>query len=159
MPSDFEIVGDFPSFVRVRLRGSALILRNLNPQDVKVWVDLRNIKEGRNLIYIKNVKVPEGVKIVKIVPNRMVLKFERIVSKQLKVNVRWKKRPKFKWRVFPPFVKARGRKSILSKMRYVNTEPVDPVVLMKKRSLDVKIDAPAAINIEPETVVVEVKEK
>ncbi len=158
MPSDFEIVGDFPSFVTVRLRGSALILRNLKPQDIKVWVDLRDVKEGKNKIYIKNVKVPEGVKVVKVSPERIVIGFEKIVAKRLGVKVKWRKKPKFRWRVSPPYVEARGRKSILKKMKFVTTEPVDPDVLMADKVIEVRITAPAAITIEPETVRVEVLE-
>ncbi len=156
MPSDFEIVGEFPSFVTVRLRGSALILRNLKPQDIKVWVDLENVKEGRNRIYIKNVKVPEGVKVIKITPERIILNFERIITKRLVVKVKWRKKPTFKWKVSPSYVEAKGRKSILRKMKFVVTEIVDPVVLATNKIIDVRIDAPAAITVEPETVKLEV---
>ena len=156
VPSDYEIVGDFPTFVTVKLKGNSLILKKLSPQSIKVWIDLSSIHEGKNLINVKNVKVPEGVEVIRVTPSKFYISFSKVIKKQVRVVIRWKSKPKFKWRILPDKVTIRGRKEIVRKVKYLYTETVDPEVLKKEKKIDVKIRTNLEIEVHPKVVTLEV---
>lgn len=63
---------DTGSEVRVQLRGSKSILDNINKEDVKLFVDLANLKEGRHTVDIELNEI-KGVSIVGISPLQLTI--------------------------------------------------------------------------------------
>ena len=63
---------DTDSEIRVQLRGSKSILDNVNKEDLNLFVDLANLKEGRHTVDIKMNEI-EGVSIVEINPSKLTI--------------------------------------------------------------------------------------
>src|SRR5574341_1501907 len=65
-----EIAGDFPTQVRLHVRGRPSLLRRLTPADLGVSVDLSGAPPGEMLVQLtpEMVETPYGTKIVSISP-------------------------------------------------------------------------------------------
>ena len=130
-PKDLELTGDAVNAVEVRLRASPSIIQSLGPQDVSAHVDLSGVVEGEHIVNLTadSIRVPFGVKVVRINPSALTLTLERTVQKVVPVRARLLGRPRAGYEVAevtstPPEVRVSGPKSRVQEVEGAFTEPV-----------------------------------
>ena len=78
LPSALEIVGDPPTSVDVRLRGSSALLGRLQPSDAVAVLDLVTARPGSRMFHLRSdeVRAPYGVEVAQVVPGTIALDLE-----------------------------------------------------------------------------------
>ena len=78
LPSALEIVGDPPTSVDVRLRGSSALLGRLQPSDAVAVLDLVTARPGSRMFHLRSdeVRAPYGVEVAQVVPSTVALDLE-----------------------------------------------------------------------------------
>jgi YbbR domain-containing protein len=89
-PQDLEVTGEPVDTVEVRLRASPGIIQRIGPGDVSAQLDLAGLQEGRHIVHLtdKSIRMPFGVKVVKITPSILNLDLERTLQKVVPVRPR-----------------------------------------------------------------------
>jgi YbbR domain-containing protein len=130
-PKDLELTGDAVNAVEVRLRASPSIIQSLGPQEVSAHVDLSGVAEGEHIVNLTadSIRIPFGVKVVRINPSTLTLTLERTVQKVVPVRPRLLGRPAPGHEVAevtssPPEVRVAGPKSRVQEAEGAFTEPV-----------------------------------
>jgi YbbR domain-containing protein len=130
-PKDLELTGDAVNAVEVRLRASPSIIQSLGPQEVSAHVDLTGVVEGEHIVNLTadSIRIPFGVKVVRINPSTLTLNLERTVQKVVPVRARLLGRPAPGYEVAevtinPPEVRVAGPKSRIQEVEGAFTEPV-----------------------------------
>lgn len=130
-PKDLELTGDAVNAVEVRLRASPSIIQSLGPGDVSAHVDLKGVQEGEHIVNLTgdSIRIPFGVKVVRINPSTLTLNLERTVQKMVPVRPRLLGRPAPGHEVAevtssPPEVRVTGPKSRVLEVEGAFTEPV-----------------------------------
>ena len=132
IPDGLEVVGETPSTVDVRVRGSSSILAELSSGDVVTVLDTSGAKARRQLFHLTpdQVRVPFGVEVTFVGPATVPLLFERQTSKAVPVAPAIDGQPApgyFIERVTvePDEVEVIGPESALRVLRQAATEPVE----------------------------------
>jgi len=143
IPTQLEVVGDPPSTVDVRLRGSSALLSRLEPGEVVAVLDLGNARPGSRLFHIRNdeVRSPYGVEVAQVVPGTLAIEFEKSGHRTVPVvaPVEGDPAPGFvigPVTAEPSMVDVIGPESRLKKLDHATTEPVS-VNGMKENVRDV----------------------
>jgi YbbR domain-containing protein len=130
-PTDLELTGDAVNAVEVRLRASPSIIQSLGPQEVSAHVDLSGVGEGEHIVNLTadSIRLPFGVKVVRINPSTLTVNLERTVQKMVPVRARLLGRPAPGYEVAevttsPPEVRVTGPKSRIQEVEGAFTEPV-----------------------------------
>jgi len=130
-PADLELVGDTPSVVDVRVRGTSTALGRLTPGDVTAVLDVATAKLDRNLFHLApdHVSAPFGVEVSYVGPATVPLVFERLVRKQVPVvaTVEGDPAPGYEKRrvtVEPAEVEVEGPESAIRDLQQATTEPI-----------------------------------
>jgi YbbR domain-containing protein len=86
-PEALEIVGEPPSTVDVRLRGSSATLSRLESGEVVTVLDLSGARSGSRLFHLRadEVRVPYGVKVSQVVPSTLSLVLERSLTRTIPI--------------------------------------------------------------------------
>lgn len=131
VPPDLELTGDPVTHVEVRLRASPGIIQRIGPGEVAAQLDLGGTGEGERIVHLtpETIRVPFGVKVVKINPAIITLAFERTVEKVVPVRPRMIGRPAQGFEVAelasnPPEVRMTGPRSRVQEVESAFTEPV-----------------------------------
>ena len=116
--NDELAIMNIPSEIDVDLRGRAEILDNITPQNLKVFVDMKDLREGQHLL-IPNAEVPRGVRVLSFRPQQVTIELEEIEAPQKPVNLEIVGEPKDglvmgEPRILPNSVFVRGPRSILA---------------------------------------------
>jgi hypothetical protein len=80
-PAHLEIVGDPPTTVDVRVRGSSGIISRLQPGEVVASLDLGGARPGSRLLHIEEVRTPYGVEASQVTPATIALDIEKSASR------------------------------------------------------------------------------
>jgi YbbR domain-containing protein len=130
-PRDLELTGEPVNAVEVRLRASPGIIQHLTAADISAQVDVAGATEGEQIVHLteKAIRVPFGVRVVKITPASLTLDFERTVAKTVPVRPRLLGAPADGFEVGdlrsePSQVVVAGPRSRVADMESVFTEPV-----------------------------------
>lgn len=131
VPRDLELMGDAVDAVEVRVRATAGILHALNPGEVAAQIDLAGAVEGERIVHLTadSIRVPFGVKVVKISPGMLTLRLDRTLQKVVPVRPRIVGRPASGFEVAeitsePPEVRVSGPKSRVDEIDSAFTEPL-----------------------------------
>jgi YbbR domain-containing protein len=86
-PDGLEIVGDPPSMVDVRLRGSSALLSRLQPGEVVTMLDLSLARPGSRLFHLRTdeVRVPYGAKVAQVAPGTLSLVLEASLTRTIPI--------------------------------------------------------------------------
>jgi len=129
-PRGFEILDPVPT-VNVRLRGSSKLIRQLNPYQVDVQVELAQTQPGTISVNLgsENVLAPEGLEVVSIEPNVIRVDLEREITQRLPVVPHLVGEPAAgaiveEPEVFPNQVLVTGPESLLGKVQSLSTRPI-----------------------------------
>jgi hypothetical protein len=130
-PKDLELTGEAVTNVEVRLRASPGIIHGLGPRDLSAVIDLQGASAGERIVHLtpETIRVPFGVKVVKVTPSILTLNFERTLEKDVPVRPRLQGRPAPGYEVAeitsePARVRIAGPKSRVQEVESAFTEPV-----------------------------------
>jgi YbbR domain-containing protein len=130
-PAALELTGEPVDSVEVRLRASPGIIHGLGPGEVSAQIDLTGTKEGERIIHMTpgSIRVPFGVKVVKISPSILTLNFEGTMQKTVPIRPRVAGRPGSGYEVGevvsqPTEVRIAGPRSRVQEVESAFTEPV-----------------------------------
>jgi YbbR domain-containing protein len=87
LPAQLELVGDSPTVVDVRVRGSSGALSRIAAGELAAVLDLRAARAGQRLFHLTgaDVRAPFGVEVVQITPSNLSMFFEQSASKMVPV--------------------------------------------------------------------------
>jgi len=130
-PKDLEVTGEPVDSVEVRLRASPGIIQRIGPGDVSAQVDLAGLEEGEHIVHLteKSIRMPFGVKVVKITPSLLTLNLERTLQKVVPVRPRLVGRPAVGYEVAevkadPVETRIAGPRSRVATVESAFTEPL-----------------------------------
>jgi hypothetical protein len=131
LPAQLELVGDSPTVVDVRIRGSSGGLSRIAAGELVAVVDLRGARPGRRLFHIigSDVRVPFGIDVVQVTPSSVFLTFEPASTRMVPVipEVEGEPAPGFIVGTLtsdPATVEVVGPTSAVSRLTEAITEPV-----------------------------------
>jgi YbbR domain-containing protein len=131
LPSQLEAVGEPPTVVDVRVRGSSGALNRIAAGELVAVLDLRAARAGQRLFHLggDDVRTPFGVDVVQVNPSTVSMTFEPSGSKTVPVVPTVEGEPADGFVVGtvtaePSTVEVLGPVSVLSRMTQAITEPV-----------------------------------
>ncbi|MEQ1883923.1 MAG: CdaR family protein [Bryobacteraceae bacterium] len=92
LPAQFLVTGDSPNSIEVEVRGPADQLTASNLANTVVLLDVSNVDApGERTITIggRNLNLPREVSFLRAVPSQLRLRFARIASKEVPVEIRY----------------------------------------------------------------------
>lgn len=131
LPSQLEMVGEPPTVVDVRVRGSSGALNRIAAGELVAVLDLRSARGGQRLFHLggDDVRTPFGVDVVQVNPSTVSMTFETSGSKSVPVVPTIEGEPADGFVVGtvtaePPTVEVLGPVSVLARLTQAITEPV-----------------------------------
>jgi len=132
IPADLMVVGPGASQIEVRVMGPPALLSTLDPDHLKVSLDLDGARPGTSTFRLSpdSFNPPRGVRITRISPSVINLKLETVAVRSLPVTVRLGGKPPFGYKVArveanPDMVKVRGPTNEVDRMTAVETAPLE----------------------------------
>jgi len=170
IPDDTEIASDPVSTVSLELRGPSGALRGLGGDGVhaEVVLDMAGVRPGEHTFSIgdRNVKLPRGVTLVRALPAEVRFDFEKTISLNVPVQVRFTGLGSNGYvlesnEVIPREVKIVGPSTHVSRVPAVVTDPVDvsSVVGSSEFRVNAFVEEPYVRLASPSAVVVRVTMK
>ncbi len=146
MPRGFEISSAVPGTVYLELAGPAARLHTLDLSGVIVRLDLASVTspgERTFTIQAGNVDVQPGVEVVRAVPAQIRLRFERKMTAQVPVQVRFGSAPPVGYHivsqnVWPATVTIAGPESHVRDVDHAETDPIDLSQALEKQNFRVQ---------------------
>ncbi len=129
IPADLEIVGDTPTAVDVRVRGSSGVISRLEPGEVAASLELGGARPGSRLVHIEVARAPYGVEVVQVTPSTLAVDLEKTALRVLPVMPQLEGDPAPGFVVGrvnsqPATVKVIGPESRVRQLSEAMTEPV-----------------------------------
>lgn len=159
LEKDFMVKSMDTENVLVMISGPVSVLKNLMPKDVRVPLDLGELKNGRHIVNIQkaSVLVPKGIEVEAVKPNYIVIEIERTLEKRLKTVVKLDNKWAAKYSVkswYPQYVSIEGPKVSIEKIETIDTVPVDGNFMSIEEELDVALDTKGLLirKLRPETI-------
>ena len=78
---------DVPDSVRVKVRGPRSIIAGVRGSDIKAYIDLNTLGEGRHTVKV-NTMIPASLELVEVNPDKAVLRLDAAVSRQIPVEIK-----------------------------------------------------------------------
>ena len=132
IPSDLMVANPGVGQVELRLMGPPALLSALDPDYLKVSLDLDGARVGTSTFRLSPdfFNPPRGVRITRISPSVINLKLETVAARSLPVAARVGPKPLTGYRgarveANPDSVKARGAASEVNRMVFAETVPID----------------------------------
>lgn len=130
-PRELELTGEPVNAVEVRLRASPGMIQRIVPGEVSAQVNLVGFGEGEHIVHLTedSIRMPFGVKVVKISPAVLTFHLERTQRKVVPVQPRLLGRPAEGFEVAevtsqPAEVRVEGPTSRVDEVESAFTEPV-----------------------------------
>lgn len=150
--------------VLVAINGPVSVIKNLRAKDIRIVIDLGDVRDGKHTFNIQkeNVLIPKNIKIEEIKPDYIMIEIDRVIEKKLKTIVRldnkWASMYKVKsWT--PQYVIAEGAKETLENKNSIETKMIDGAFLSDEEEIDIALDTKNIIvrKIKPDTIKVILK--
>ena len=84
--SNSVIAIDIPERVKVKVRGPRSLIVGLSSKDIKSYIDLKGLSDGRNTVKV-NTTIPANVEVVEVNPENINFRLDSIASRQIPVEV------------------------------------------------------------------------
>ncbi len=130
-PRALELTGEPVNAVEVRLRASPGMIQRIVPGEVSAQINLVGFVEGEHIVHLteESIRMPFGVKVVKISPAVLTFRLERTLRKMVPVQPRLLGRPAEGYEVAevtsqPREVRVEGPTSRVDEVDSAFTEPV-----------------------------------
>ncbi len=132
IPSSLIIIKNPIESINIRIRGPVTLLRGLSPREVSAIIDLSNAKPGvaEFLIHPEQITVPRGLRVTMVSPASIMLRFEKLIKKDLPVEAILVGKPFEGFKITevsvdPPAVEIVGAQNELMRLRKIFTEEID----------------------------------
>jgi hypothetical protein len=171
VPPQMVITSDVPRTLTVRLRGPLRRLRDLDPSQVGVVIDLRGVGEGEHEFTIESnsIVVPDGVEVVAVSPAEVPLRLERLVRRMLAVSPQVVGDPAAGFavgavQVAPTAVEVSGPRLQVESLQALATDPisvsgadspVESLVTVRSPGSLTRVENPLAVHVTVDIVPVE----
>jgi hypothetical protein len=159
LEKDFMIKSMDTEDVLVMTSGPVSVLKKLRSKDVRVPLDLGELKSGRHIVNIQktDIVVPKGVKVEAVKPDYIEIEVERTLEKRLKTVVKLDNKWKALYSVkswYPQYVTVEGPKVSIEKIEAIDTVPIDGNFMAAEEELDVALDTKGLLirKVRPETI-------
>lgn len=130
-PAGLEVLGEPPTVVDVRVRGTSGALARMLPGDLVAVIELKGARPGRRLYQLtsEQVRAPFGVEVIQVTPTSLAMEFEMTKARKVPVvpAIEGEPAPGFivgKPIVDPPDVEILGPTSAVDAARDALTESV-----------------------------------
>ncbi len=162
---DLVLLSDPPDAIRVELRGASREIARQNLAGIKVLLDFASVQapgERTFVISENQLNLPNGVTFLRAVPAQLLVNFDRVTSREVPVDVRFKGKPAdgfriSRKRVTPEQVRISGP---VSRVNEVNLTVAEVDVADKAQDFTVNVPpSPAVAGVRldsPSTVHVEI---
>ncbi len=127
-----DVFGTSASMVNLYLSGAGPLIKNIQPDQVKVAVDLGQADIGANTFNLssKNVSLPPGIRLNRMEPTILTVNLDKMAVKEFPVQVNWVGRPPEGMLIksaglSPSTIRLVGASRQLEALHTVYTEPVD----------------------------------
>lgn len=165
IPSDMEILKQSIRKVNVAISARDRIIRELTQNNVRVLIDLSNVKLGENSIPItkSSIKLPRGTDVLRIEPSVVKVQIDKKVQKNVPIKAIIVGKPEKGFtigsiNIFPSSINIEGPQKELERIRTLRTEPIDIEGIKNNLNIQVKVDTEGKIfRAEKDTVNVEIK--
>ena len=131
-PDGIEVLGELANSVDVRVSASSSVVKQLDAGDISVVIDLSDWSLGERTYSITsaNIRIPFGIKITKITPNKVRLRFEPTRHKTVDIRPRilGKIAPGYRLSAVscqPATVAIEGPEAHLATIFFVSTDSID----------------------------------
>jgi YbbR domain-containing protein len=133
LPGDLLITGDPPQSVRIELRGAESRLTSTTLAETVAVFDLSGVhdpSEQTFTVSTTNLNLPEDVAFLRAVPSQFRLRFARLKSKEVPVEIRLTGALPEGWHlksrsVVPDRLRVAGSETRIESVRSVETDPID----------------------------------
>lgn len=153
LPPQTEIISTSINTVQLFLQGSGPLLKSIQPDQIRVNLDLSKALPGKNVFDFKaqNIALPPGVQLKMTDPPLLTVQLDKIESKILPVQVDWTgKIPKDKRLIAvhldPDHFKIQGPVSLLSKMQTIYTQPIDLKNALGQKDIEATLELPPLLH-------------
>ena len=165
IPSDLMVANPGVGQVEVRVMGPPALLATLDPDYLKVTLDLDGARAGTSTFRLSPdfFNPPRGVRITRISPSVINLKLETVAVRSLPVAVRFGPKPLIGYRVArveanPDTVKVRGPSNEVNRMVSAETVPIDLEGTRGQMTREVRLSsAGKTLSFSPDRVTVSVQ--
>lgn len=168
-PEELIITNNVPNFLDVRLQGPHSYIKNLDPKDMAVNLDLNELKAGSNIYSLTAdmVKTPRGAIVTRINPSYITIEAEKLVRKKVNIKADIKGSPAEDFfiesvEVIPSTIEIIGAESEAKEISLLKTAPVQVADIKNDIQFEVTVDTRGRKIIltrnDPVTVNVSVKE-
>lgn len=154
LPPGTEVTEVADEMVDVRLQGVRHLLARLSERDVRVAVSLRDARPGDVVARItaENIRVPRGIRVVRVTPSRVRATLERVVRVRLEVAPHLVGHPASGYqvaavRVEPRHVDVKVSGAEAAAVQRLDTAPVDVEGARATVTREVGLVAPAGIDL------------
>ncbi|WP_291322776.1 CdaR family protein [Desulfonatronospira sp.] len=131
VPEEYTIMSGMVSKVTVRCRATKTMLSRMEVGRLAYNLDLSGLEHGENTIVLdpKRINLPRAVQAVEITPHRLDLEVDRLIIRELPVEIEWKGAisPYYELKdksVEPASVRIKGPENIIQNMDAVKTRPL-----------------------------------
>jgi YbbR domain-containing protein len=132
MPSDLMVMDNRIDYVVLRLMGPRTLVSTLDPDNLKLMLDLNGAKSGSSSypLAANDFNIPRGISVGRITPPVIHLRLEPVVKRTLPVAARLSGKPATGYRVVqtavqPDSVSVQGPAEEVRRLAAIETVPVD----------------------------------
>ncbi len=164
IPVNMMVIGKFEDRINVRLKGRQNILRDIDPNQLSVSLDLSNVRAGEKFYTLdnSNINIPANTKmdVIRIEPKKIKIDIVRSVKKEIKVKIHIKGKPASGYQVkgvsiTPPQVMVEGAEDEVKALSVLEGPDINIAGRKNSFSKEIKIDTPLHnVRISGERVVV-----
>lgn len=131
--NNMEITGSPDQEIELSVTGDERIIQRINKKDLVASIDLTDAKSGDQVVQLTpetvRVELPNGLKIEEIVPNKVLVRLEKVEEREVEVKPDIEGNlPEglevYAVSVVPAKVRVRGAESFVKSLDSVSTEPI-----------------------------------
>jgi len=131
LSEEYTVISGMVSKVTVRCRATKTMLGRMDTGRLAYNLDLSGLEKGENILALdpKRINLPRAVQAVEITPARLELNVDRLITRDLPVDVNWigSINPYYELKnkvVEPASLSVRGPEKVLKNMNVVETRPL-----------------------------------
>ncbi len=133
-PSTMQISNEPIHEIEITVTGDKRKIDRLKPEDLIAAIDLSGTNSGERVVQLEaenvNLELPSGVKISEIQPNKILVKLEKIIEREVEVSPDLEGNLLSGFEIYdkisvPNLVRVRGPESIVKSLESVSTEKIN----------------------------------
>jgi YbbR domain-containing protein len=141
VPENLEISSEVVPEAQVRVRGPEVTVRQVRSTDLRVTVDLKDVKPGERTFDLSSLQVhaPRELEILQVLPGQVHLTFDTRITREVEIRPRVlgsfaTGRQVAKVVAEPATITITGPKGRVEKVEFATTDPVDASGVMERQT-------------------------